>query len=53
MGREDATFIEHAGDIYFKCGLKEQALKFWQEAEKTGGGSNLLKKKIKKRKYIE
>lgn len=53
MGKEEATFIEHAGDIYYKCGLKQQALQFWQQAEKTGGGSNLLKKKIKKRKYIE
>ena len=53
MGKGDATFIEHAGDIYYKCGLKEQAIRFWQQAEKTGGGSNLLKKKIKKRKYIE
>lgn len=51
--KNDATLIEHAGDIYFKCGDRNQALKFWQQARMLGTGSKLLEKKIKKRKYLE
>ena len=51
--KNDATLLEHAGDIYFKCGDRSQAVKFWQQAKTLGSSSKLLEKKIKKRKYIE
>ena len=50
---DDASLIEHAGDIYSKCGLTEQAVKYWQKALQLGKGSALLEKKIRKRKYVE
>ena len=53
LKKSDSVLIEHAGDIYFKCGLKAEAQKYWEQAGKLGGGSKLLQKKIKKRKYIE
>lgn len=51
--KNDATLLEHAGDIYFKCGERDRAVKFWQQARNLGGGSKLLEKKLKKRKYLE
>lgn len=49
----DATLLEHAGDIYFKCGDRDKAIRFWQQARSLGGGTKLLEKKIKKRSYLE
>jgi len=48
----DATIIEHAGDIYAKIGQKERAVEFWQQAAELGNGSAVLQKKLKKKKYI-
>lgn len=48
----DATIIEHAGDIYAKCGQKERAVEFWQQAAELGNPSDVLLKKLKKKKYI-
>ena len=45
--------LEHAGDIYFRNGLTDEAVGYWQRAVKAGGGSELLPKKIKYRKIIE
>ena len=50
---EDVSLIEHAGDIYSKCGNTERAVEFWKQAQQLGGGSALLEKKINKRKYYE
>lgn len=50
---DDVALIEHAGDIYSKCGQTERAVEFWKKAQKLGGGSALLEKKILKRKYYE
>ena len=50
---DDVSLIEHAGDIYAKCGQAEQAVRFWQQAQTLGGASALLEKKIRKRKYYE
>lgn len=50
---EDVSLVEHAGDIYSKCGQTEQAVRYWLQAQKLGGGSALLEKKIRKRKYYE
>ena len=51
--KEEATLMEHAGDIYFKCGYKLKAFDYWNKAKSLGGGSALLERKIKKKKYIE
>ncbi len=46
--------LEHAGDIYARCGDMEGALKYWKMAREKGGDvSRLLKKKIQMKKYIE
>ena len=49
----DATVVEHAGDIYAKNGLKERALELWQQAAELDTPSAVLEKKIKKKKYIK
>ena len=48
-----ADVIEHAGDIYWKCGDHAAALKFWQQAVDKGGDSKVLLKKLKQKKYFE
>ena len=44
--------IEHAGDIYAKCGLTDEAVEFWKEALNDNPDNALLREKIEKRKYI-
>ena len=34
-----ADLLEHAGDIYWAAGLREQALKYWTQAVKAGSGN--------------
>lgn len=43
---------EHAGDIYALSGNMDKAVGLWTEAQKRGGDSKLLARKIKRRKYI-
>ncbi len=31
-GDVDFTYLEHAGDIYFKCRLRKEALEYWKRA---------------------
>lgn len=50
---DDASLIEHAGDIYAKCGQTEQAVEYWKQALGLGQDNALLNKKIRKRKYYE
>lgn len=47
--------IEHAGDIYAKCGLMEQAVVYWQMARDKADGSATaaLENKLRKKKYID
>jgi len=54
-----AVMLEHAGDIYYKAGEKEQAVKLWQQAldnydEKSGSEQEkqVLIRKIKLKKYL-
>lgn len=51
-GEESEVIIEHAGDIYYMIGEVEGALKLWQQALEKSPDSKILKKKIKKKKYI-
>lgn len=48
----DTVLLHHCGDIFAKCGETERAVEYWQRALLKGGENKLLKKKIKKRKYI-
>lgn len=47
-----AVELHHCGDIFAKCGDIEKAVEFWSRALNEGDTSKVLKKKIKKRKYI-
>lgn len=49
----DATVIEHYGDVLFKLGEKEQALTQWQRAQKAGGASAFIARKIKDQQLYE
>lgn len=45
-----ATHLEHYGDILFKLGDIDLAIKQWQKAKQTGGDNIALDKKINNRK---
>lgn len=47
-----AVEYHHCGDIYAMCGDVERAVGFWTMAYDRGDDSKLLKRKIKKKKYI-
>ena len=49
------NLIEHAGDIYAECGSLDKALRYWNLAlqKKDNTCTPMIKKKIKKKKYIE
>ncbi len=49
-----ADVFEHAGDIYFRCGYVDDAVKFWKKAlEKEPDNADSLREKIKHRKIID
>ncbi|MDD7318552.1 MAG: tetratricopeptide repeat protein [Prevotella sp.] len=48
-----ADVMEHAGDIFWKCGEKDAAVDYWQQAVDAGGSNSILKKKLKQKKYLE
>ena len=52
---EDSNIVEHAGDIYFKAGDKEGALRLWIKADQLGNteAPDTLRRKIKTKKYIK
>lgn len=47
-----AVLIEHAGDIQSKLGNTEQALRLWQLAARKEKPTAILRKKLKKKKYV-
>ncbi len=47
------VIIEHAGDIYIMEGNEEKALEYWQEALQQDPKNRILKRKIKRKKYIQ
>ena len=49
---QSSVVVEHCGDIYFKSGDAEGALKYWKQALEMGSESKTLKKKIETKKYI-
>ncbi len=42
-----ASILEHYGDVMYKLGNKDKALKYWIKASEEGEGSDFLHKKIK------
>lgn len=51
----DANLLEHAGDIYYKCGERSAALDFWRRALKISDDAErraLLRRKIRLRRYV-
>ena len=48
-----SDIYEHAGDIYAMLGNTDKAVELWQKAADRGGDSKLLRRKIKRRKYIQ
>jgi len=50
---DDATIVEHYGDVLFKLGKKEEAIAQWQRAKLKGEASAFLDKKIKDKKLYE
>ena len=51
---DDMSAVEysHCGDIFAVCGDTERAVELWSEAQLKGDDSKILKRKIKKKKYI-
>lgn len=52
-GSSNAVIMEHKGDIYFKLGKVEEALDWWKKALAKDEKNEMLKRKIKDKKYYE
>jgi tetratricopeptide (TPR) repeat protein len=52
-GQSNGTLLEHYGDVLFKLGEVDEALKYWMNAKKTGTTSDLIDKKIADKKLYE
>ncbi|MCC7232519.1 MAG: tetratricopeptide repeat protein [Bacteroidia bacterium] len=51
---DNATLLEHMGDVWFKLGDTLKALDFWEKAKAAGdGASEFLDKKIQEKKLFE
>ena len=49
---EDATLVEHAGDVYSRLGQTDRAVELWKQALELGADTPSLPEKIRRRKYI-
>jgi tetratricopeptide (TPR) repeat protein len=47
------TILEHYGDILFRLGNKDEAIKYWKEAKEKGTDSATIDRKIAEEKYVE
>jgi len=52
-GKNNGTLLEHYGDILYNLNDKEGALKYWNDAKKLGGTTDLIDKKIAEKKLFE
>ena len=52
-GEDNAVMLEHYGDILFMLNKLEEAKQYWEKAQNSGGTSEVLKRKISEKKYIE
>lgn len=50
---ENIVILDHAGDIYFHNGFREEAVNFWKRAAKLDGATPLIKKKASQRRYFK
>lgn len=48
-----AVILEHAGDIYAKCGDMDKALELWKTALEKSPDNEILALKVRQRKYIK
>jgi tetratricopeptide (TPR) repeat protein len=51
-GEDNAVMLEHYGDILFMLNKLEEATQYWEKAENSGSTSEVLKRKIREKKYI-
>jgi tetratricopeptide (TPR) repeat protein len=52
-GKANGTLLEHYGDILYQLNDKENAFKYWMDAKKAGGATDLIDKKIADKKLYE
>jgi tetratricopeptide (TPR) repeat protein len=52
-GENNPVMLEHYGDILFMLNKLEEASQYWEKAKENGGTSEVLKRKIREKKYIE
>ncbi len=52
-GEKSGTILEHYGDVCFQLGETESALNYWMRAQKIGGASDQIDKKIIGKKVYE
>ncbi|HKJ42990.1 MAG TPA: hypothetical protein VKA27_12930, partial [Sunxiuqinia sp.] len=52
-GGENATLVEHYGDILYKLGDKDKAIANWKKAKLLGANDQTLDQKIKESRFIE
>lgn len=53
LNSKDGTIVEHYGDVLYKLGNIEEAIKQWEISKSTGDYSDLLEKKLKKKKLYD
>ncbi len=49
----NSAIFEHAGDIYWHCDNRNEALSFWKDALKGDSENKVLIRKIKLKKYLK
>lgn len=52
-GADNGTILEHYGDILYRLGRKDDAVRNWEKAKATGDHSELLEKKLSDKKLYE
>ncbi len=52
-GKNNGILLEHYGDVLYKLGETENALKYWMDAKKTGNTTDFIDKKISDKKLYE
>ena len=52
-GKTNPLYLEHYGDILFKAGQEEEALKYWNLARDRGSESDVLERKIADKKLYK
>ncbi|WP_224744094.1 tetratricopeptide repeat protein [Pontibacter aquaedesilientis] len=50
---EDAAIVEHYGDVLFKLGKRDEAVRQWEKAKLKGEASAFIDRKIKEKKLYE